>query len=153
MPKSQNRSLAETSFTGDLPKVPKNIISFDRQLVDTRGDRWLLRKIADGGDLIGINWRQFASLSGRQTEPEVPIRTVHIARLYASDRLTRKAATTVDNDLYALHLLLEWLYKREQSTAHTLQWAAISESDIRGFLEHILPTPNRGNDFHRVRGF
>ncbi len=155
MPRRHARPLPQGSVTADLPAIPKSIISFDRQLVDTRGDRWLLRKIADGGDLIGINWRRFASVGtgDRQAKTQLPTRTVYIARLFASHRLTRKAATTVNNDIHALHLLLQWVYELDETPAHSLQWAAMRESHLRGFLDQILLTPNRGNDFHRVRVF
>jgi hypothetical protein len=154
MPRRQNRTLQQAS-TRDLPPIPKSVIPFDRQFVNTRSDQWLLRRIADGEDLIRIDWRRFAAVatSDGKTKTPLPTRTVHIAQLYASNRLTRKSATTVNNDIHALHLLLEWLYGLEQSPAHSLQWAAIRESHLRGFLDHVLLTPNRGNDFHRIRVF
>lgn len=155
MSSKQHPHVRQSSYTGDLPAVPKSVISFYRQFMDTSGDDWFVRQAGDGGDLLGIYWRPFAYALAKdgQTKVRIPKRTVHISRLYACDRLTRKAASTVIGDLRSQHLLLEWFFNLEQKSAESLQWAAIGEKHFRGFLEHSLQTPNRGNDFLRVRFF
>jgi integrase len=155
MPPKPQLRLPRPSYTGDLPAVPISVISFDRQFVDTRGDLWLVRQAGDGGDLLSISWRRFLYVctDDKQTSVRIPRRTAHIARLYISDRLTRKAGYTLVGDLRSLHLLLQWLFNSEDKPGQSLQWAAMTESHLRGFLDHTLDTPNRGNDFHRVRVF
>lgn len=151
-----NPLLPGPNYVEDLPAVPDSVISFDRQFIDTQGDMWMARQAADGGDRLTINWKLFAfvTTNNGQKTIRVPDRTIHIARLYASDRLTRKAWYTVTNDIYSLHLLLRWLSDSDPHTAQSLmQWSAIEEKHLRGFLDHILPTPNRGGHYHRVRVF
>src|ERR1043165_6979853 len=154
MPRKNQLRLPRPSYTDDLPAVPKCVISFDRQFIDIRGDLWLVRQAGDG-DVLTISWRRFLYVGTREKQRSVriPKRTAHIARLYISDRLTRKAGSTLVGDLRSLHLLLQWLFNSTHDSRQSLQWAAITESHFRGFLDHTLHTPNRGNDFHRVRVF
>src|SRR5437762_12926062 len=120
MTRKQPRLLPEARVIADLPRVPESVISFDRQFIDTRGDQWLVRRIADGRDLIRMDWLRFASVGAidRNTKTQLPSRTVHIMRLYAANRLSRRAATTVNNDIRALHSLLDWIDELEQFRTH-----------------------------------
>jgi integrase len=155
MPTKPKSRSPQPNYTKDLPAIPNSVISFDRQFINTRGDRWVVRQAGDGGDQLNINWDLFAFVTTNGgPKVRVPARTVHIARLYASDRLTRKAGYTVHNDIYSLHLFLEQIANSEQSSARNLlNWAAIDESHFRSFLDHVMLTPNRGSHFHRVRVF
>src|SRR5215813_7486882 len=110
MSRKERSQLSKAHYIEDLPAVPNSIISFDKQLVDTRGDRWILLKTADGGDKISISWSRFQSvLNANRVVVSIPDRTFYIAQLYAADRLTRKAPSTVNNDVAALHRLLQSL--------------------------------------------
>src|SRR3712207_6435438 len=155
MPTKLKQRSPQPSYTKDLPAIPNAVISFDRQFINTQGDIWVVRQAGDGGNLLNISWTMFAFVTTNGgLKVRVPARTAHIARLYASDRLTRKAGWTIHNDIYSLHLFLEWISKSERNPAQNLlHWAVIEERHFRGFLDHVLPTPNRGGHFHRVRGF
>jgi integrase len=154
MRRKQRLKLPKGHFISDLPPLPNSIVSFDKQLVDTRGDRWVLLKTADGGDEIYISWANFHLLStANRTFVRIPDRTLHIAQLFASERLCRKSPTTVNNDLAALRRFLQLLLNSKSYVVESLQWAAVVETHFREFLENVMRTANRGNDFHRVRTF
>jgi integrase len=155
MSKNLNPQFREPDFTSDLPAIPKAVISLSREFIDTTGDRWSFRSAIDGGDLVSINWRNFAALvapDGRR-KAQVPARTIHLARLFAADRLTRKASGTVIGEVHTQHIFLEWLFNSEQCTANSLQWASIRESQFRNFFDHFMLTTSRGSYFQRVRFF
>jgi integrase len=123
----------------DLPRIPDAVITFDGQRVDLRTDVWTLRAHADGGDEVRLNWNTLGAIGAR---------TLLITKLVIADRLTTKAARTVDNDLDACKRLTRWL---AENCGTTMVWAALSEETLRGFLEHGKTTPDAGNDFSRIR--
>jgi len=136
-----------------LPPVRSQVITKDRQRVDTAGDVWHFRASDDGGRLLSIDWPSIVS-----TAAPLPLseRTVHILKLYLAYRLTFSKGMTVRNDAVMFRRFFRWHGANYGSStsvgrAGAFVWSQVSEEVFRAFLEHGLSTASKGNDFARLR--
>lgn len=138
-------SARRASLLADLPSLPRSVLSFDGQLVDTSGEIWRLRSSMDGGKRIDLDWAL------QEKADVLSPRAQHLLKLYFADRITRKKARTIENDFRMFLRLQKWLYQRNQPLA---EWAGLTEGIARAFLQHgVQHTADKGNDFSRLRTF
>lgn len=136
-------------MSNTLPQLPAQAITFDGQRVDLSGDVWEFRVAADAGKRIRLHWRKLAA-AGRNGEPALGPRALHLARLYLADRLTQRKTSTVSNDFAALLTFARWL-AREQVCPLPFEWDTYDESIARAFLRQCETTADKGNHFSRIR--
>lgn len=136
-----------------LPAVRPQVITKDRQIVDTAGDVWRFRASDDGGRLLSIDWPSLVA-----TAVPLPLseRAVHILKLYVAYRLTFSKGMTVWNDAVMIRRFFRWYAANYGSSitvgrATAFVWSQLSEEVFRGFLEYGLSTASKGNDFARLR--
>jgi integrase len=135
-----------------LPAVRAQVITKDRQIVDTTGEVWSFRASADGGWLLKIDWHLILPAASQLSLSD---RSVHILKIYLAYRLTFSKGMTVRNDFVMLRRFFLWYAARLHSAgAHRYEpfdWSQVTEEMFRAFLEHGLSTASRGNDFARLR--
>ena len=118
-------------------------------MVETGSNCWKMRTCSDGGDSITIRWER---LRKPQEECSFTPRAEHLVRLYLADRLSRKKASTIQNDFSTFRYFEGWL--RSHAGILGFDWADLSEGLARGFLAHGLSqTAEKGNRFSRLRTF
>jgi hypothetical protein len=74
-----------------------------------------------------------------------------LAKLFLSDKISRKKARTIENDFRMFLRFQGWLCSTRCSS---FEWSDLTEGIARGFLTHGLKhTADKGNDFSRLRTF
>ena len=136
-----------------LPALHPQVITKDRQVVDTAGDVWRFRASDDGGRLLFIDWPSLVSTAAPLRLSE---RAVQILKLYLAYRLTFSKGMTVWNDAVMFRRFFRWyvanpVFSRMTGQAGAFAWSQVSEEVFRAFLEHGLSTASKGNDFARLR--
>src|SRR5881409_1864502 len=87
-----------------LPAVRPQVITKDRQIVDTTNDLWRFRASDDGGRMLHISWPVIAAAA-----PMVlSVRAVQILKLYVAHRLTFSKGMTVWNDSVMFRRFFRW---------------------------------------------
>lgn len=136
-----------------LPAVRPQVITKDRQIVDTTGDVWRFRASDDGGRLLSIDWPSLVA-----TAAPLPLseRAMHILKLYLAYRLTFSKGMTVWNDAVMFRRFFRWYAANYGSSitvgrAGAFMWSQVSEEVFRAFVEYGLSTASKGNDFARLR--
>ncbi len=132
-----------------VPAVRPQVITKDRQIVDTTGDVWRFRASDDGGRLLHINWPVIAAASAPMLLAE---RAMQIIKLYIAHRLTFSKGMTVWNDSVMFRRFLRWYVAAMRvGRPAAFDWQLVTEDVFRAFLEHGLKTASKGNDFARLR--
>lgn len=132
-----------------VPAVRPQVITKDRQIVDTTGDVWRFRASDDGGRLLHINWPVIAAASAPMFLAE---RAMQIIKLYIAHRLTFSKGMTVWNDSVMFCRFFRWYAAAMPAGRSAIfDWSLVTEDVCRGFLEHGLTTSSKGNDFARLR--
>jgi len=146
---NQPRQISQISDWLSLPDVPSTIVSMDGQQIDSSGNKWRMRKSADGGGWQTINWEL---LDPRPQAPLLSSRTERLIRLYLADRISRRKATTVRNDFLMLCHFFRWLAKYGDQSS--FNWADLDEGMGRSYLDFCLrQLAVKGNYFSRLRTF
>lgn len=133
-----------------LPPVRPQVITKDRQIVDTTGDVWRFRASDDGGRLLQVNWPGISAAPAPMLLSE---RAMQIMKLYIAHRLTFSKGMTVRNDSIMFRRFLRWFAADAQHAGRPVvfEWGVITEGVFRAYLEHGLTTASKGNDFARLR--
>ena len=134
-----------------LPAVPKQIISFDGQTIDTSQPVWRIRSAIDGGKMMVFNWLRLNQITteeqGVYTE-----RALHLMKLYVSDCLTRRKATTTGVYFSSFITFGQWL--ANQAELDGFDWSQYDETLARSWLEWgIQHTASKGDYFRHLRIF
>jgi hypothetical protein len=82
-----------------LPAVRAQVITKDRQIVDTTDEVWSFRASSDGGRLLKIDWKLILPAYSRLSLSD---RSAHILKIYLAYRLTFSKGMTVWNDFTPL---------------------------------------------------
>ncbi len=132
-------------YSSDLPPLPSRVISLDGQFVDTSAVCWSFRSSSDGGKVILIPWAQL-------DEPAIlSDRARYFAKLFLADKISRKMASTIQNDFRMFLRFQDWLGSVQRSS---FNWSDLTEGLSRAFLTHgVEHTADKGNDFSRLRTF
>jgi hypothetical protein len=135
----------KTSWRADLPRVPATVTSLDCQAIDTSKESWAFRASSDGGKLIAIRWEKLS----------VPVilsqRALHLVKLFLADKISRKKATTIQNDFAMFLRFQEWLGPDRRLP---FDWSELTEGIARAFLAYGLEhRADKGNDYSRLRTF
>lgn len=133
-----------------IPAIRRQVITKDRQIVDTTNDVWRFRASDDGGRLLRIAWPVMAAAA----DPMIPSdRAMQIFKLYVAHRLTFSKGMTVWNDSVMFRRFLRWYATgaRRVGRSALFEWSLVTEEVFRAFLEHGLTTASKGNDFARLR--
>ncbi len=133
-----------------LPAVRPQVITKDRQIVDTTNDMWRFRASDDGGRLLHIDWPMIAAACAPMV---LSARAMQILKLYVAHRLTFSKGMTVWNDAVMFRRFFRW-YAAGALRAYRpglFEWGLVTEEVFRAFLEHGLTTASKGNDFARLR--
>lgn len=140
------------TWPSELPRVRPRLVTKDGQVIDTTSDVWMARTSPDGGSVLRLKWKPFASTDGQAALDE---RSIKILQLHAAWKLAAKKAHTVNNALEAVRRLQRWYPHFALQAArdpHQLSWAVLDEAALDAFLAHgLMTTPGRGNDFSRLR--
>ncbi len=124
------------NVAADLPPMPDEAGTKDGQRFDPSEDVWRLRKKAEGGGVLKLDWTKLENLSPRM---------VHLAKVIIASRASSYAAASLYNEFHTLKSLGKW------TTLRPLEWSDISLDLGRAWLVHGETTPNMGNDFARLR--
>lgn len=120
-----------------LPPLPPTATTRDGQIINPADDVWVVRKRADGGDVLRFYWRELTNMSPRM---------LHLAKLLLASRLPNYAPSSSWNDFHALRRLADWAHRP------TLEWADLDVDLASTFLQHGLDSSAiAGNDFARLR--
>lgn len=135
----------------ELPALPKNVLSKDRQLIDLTTNTWEMRASQDGGRILQINWYILV----RAIEPfSLSASSLHQIRLYLARRIQLSKAHTVRNDFEMFRRFFRWLANSNYiARKQAFQWNLLTHAIFKLFLLHGMTTANRGNDFARLRDF
>ena len=139
---------SSTQGSWPLPRMRPQIVTKDRQIVDTTGEVWPFRASNDGGKLLTIKWPALASAASPLT---ISVRAERILQIYHAYRLTFSKGMTVCNDFAMFQRFFRWYASRAGGAESTFEWSVMSEEIFRAFLEHGLRTASKGNDFARLR--
>jgi integrase len=133
-----------------LPVVRSQVITKDRQIVDTTNDVWHFRASDDGGRVLRVDWPVIAAV-GRPLRPSE--RAIRILKLYVAHRLTFSKGMTVLNDSGMFRRFFRWYATGAMGAGGPVifEWNLVTEEVFRAFLEHGLTTASKGNDFARLR--
>ena len=135
-----------------LPAVRAQVITKDRQIVDTTGEVWSFRASTDGGRLLSMDWKSVLPAACRLSVSDRP---VHILKIYLAYRLTFSKGMTVWNDFVMFRRFFRWYAAGARSAGANryapFDWSMVTEEIFRAFLEHGLSTASKGNDFARMR--
>jgi integrase len=135
-----------------LPAVRAQVITKDRQIVDTTGEVWSFRASTDGGRLLSMDWKSVLPVACRLSVSDRP---VHILKIYLAYRLTFSKGMTVWNDFVMFRRFFRWYAAAARSAGANsyapFDWSLVTEEIFRAFLEHGLSTASKGNDFARMR--
>jgi len=135
-----------------LPAVRAQVITKDRQIVDTTDEVWSFRASSDGGRLLKIDWKLILPAYSRLSLSD---RSAHILKIYLAYRLTFSKGMTVWNDFVMFRRFVLWYAARPHPAGAyrcaPFDWSQMTEEMFRAFLEHGLSTASKGNDFARLR--
>ena len=133
-----------------LPAVRPQVITKDRQIVDTTKNLWLFRASDDGGRLLRIDWPVIAAAAAPMV---LSARAMQILKLYVAQRLTFSKGMTVWNDSVMFRRFLRWYAAGALRVGQSVlfEWSLVTEEVFRAFLEYGLTFPSKGNDFARLR--
>lgn len=126
-----------------LPPLPGNVVTKDRQSLDTSGDYWSLRANSDGGGQVGIDFRPIVGLASH--------RFVEIAKLFVAKKAATYAAWSLANIAFAISRAVR--FWREQTPDSLIEWKHLDISDFQALLSKGLESPQGvgGNDFAHMR--
>lgn len=128
----------------ELPVLPPEVVTKDRQCLRTAGDRWFLRANVDGGGEVIIDFRPLYEVC---TD-----RFVHIAQRYVVKKARTSAALTLRNIAQSLRRATRF-WSRKLPLPQQVDWSMLDEGDFQALLTHGLQSPTgvAGNDFAAVR--
>ncbi len=152
MTRAQSRAPIARTDGPTLPPVPVTIVAYAGDEIRLCGPRWTLRDKPDSRQVVHLNF----GLLDRLATPVgggLTARARHLLLLFLAHRLRTKHAQTVEGDYRAVLHLLVWR-AHMNATVPALDWAALTEAEMRALLAHdVARTANKGNDFARLRHF
>ena len=112
-----------------LPAIRPQVITKDRQIVDTTGNVWRFRASDDGGRLLHINWSRIAVAPSPMLLSE---RAMQILKLYIAHRLTFSKGMTVWNDSVMFCRFFRWYATNLRvGRSAVFDWSLVTEDVLR----------------------
>lgn len=140
MPELRSRADREPEH---FPSLPESVITKDRQILETGGDFWSLRANADGGGLVGIDFRPIVGIASQ--------RFVDIAKRFVAKKAATYAAWSLANIAFAISRAVRFWH--EQAPNSVVEWQRLGISEFQSLLSKGLESPQGvgGNDFAHMR--
>lgn len=121
----------------DLPALPVQVRLRDGQVLDSSGDRWVLRAHGEKGTAVTLKWDKF-----RRFTP----RALYIAKLVLLGRAGDRASWTSRNEYQTLLRFDRWF------SAPSFDWSDYTVDVAEAWLAHCVDrTRNGANDFAILR--
>ncbi len=148
---------SETS-TLQLPPIPIHIISLDGQMVDTSQSTWTVRSAIDGGRMVLFNWELLSQITVHE-QCVFSTRAQHLMKLYITDCLVRRKATTTSVYFSSFLRFGRWLAEKPEWHAIICQptdfeWSNYDEELARSVHGWgVQETASNGDYFRHLRIF